>query len=84
MEEQPALIIAAILQMKKLILTIVIAAGTSVFAGAENSAPHLETRHGVKQLVVDGQPFLILGGELHNSSSSSRWPDERHLHSEHA
>jgi hypothetical protein len=80
MEEQPALIIAAILQMKKLILTIVIAAGTSVFAGAENSAPHLETRHGVKQLVVDGQPFLILGGELHNSSSSSReymkpiWP----------
>jgi len=42
--------------------------------------PHLETRHGVRQLVVDGKPFLILGGELHNSSSSSReymkaiWP----------
>jgi hypothetical protein len=42
--------------------------------------PHLETRHGVRQLVVDGKPFLILGGELRNSSSSSReymksiWP----------
>jgi beta-galactosidase GanA len=36
------------------------------------SQPHLETRHGIRQLVVDGRPFLILGGELHNSSSSSR------------
>jgi hypothetical protein len=49
-------------------------------AAAENSTPHLEKRHGVTQLVVDGQPFLVLGGELHNSSSSSReymkrvWP----------
>ena len=42
--------------------------------------PHLETRHGVRQLIVDGKPFLILSGELHNSSASSRaymepiWP----------
>jgi beta-galactosidase GanA len=49
-------------------------------AGSENFAPHLETRHGARQLIVDGKPFLILGGELHNSSSSSReymkkvWP----------
>jgi hypothetical protein len=33
--------------------------------------PHLEKRGGVTQLIVDGKPFLILGGELHNSSSSS-------------
>ena len=33
--------------------------------------PHLENRGGVRQLIVDGKPFLILGGELHNSSSSS-------------
>jgi hypothetical protein len=33
--------------------------------------PHLERRGSAAQLVVDGQPFLILGGELHNSSSSS-------------
>ncbi len=44
------------------------------------SAPHLETRHGVRQLVVDGKPFMILAGELGNSSASSQawmkpiWP----------
>src|SRR5215467_667994 len=36
------------------------------------SLPHLEKRGSVTQLVVDGKPFLILGGELHNSSASSR------------
>ena len=35
------------------------------------SAPHLEKRGVTTQLIVDGKPFLILGGELHNSSSSS-------------
>ncbi len=38
---------------------------------ADNSAPHLEKRGAVTQLIVDGRPFLMLGGELHNSSSSS-------------
>jgi beta-galactosidase GanA len=33
--------------------------------------PHLEQRGTVTQLIVDGQPFLMLGGELRNSSSSS-------------
>ena len=55
------------------------AAGVDATAG-EPLRPHLETRHGARQLIVDGKPFLILGGELHNSSSSSRdymkpiWP----------
>ena len=35
------------------------------------TAPHLETRGAATQLIVDGQPFLMLSGELHNSSSSS-------------
>jgi len=38
---------------------------------AASRAPHLEKRTASTQLIVDGQPFLILGGELHNSSSSS-------------
>lgn len=38
---------------------------------AQNAAPHLEKRGAAKQLIVDGKPFLILGGELHNSSSSN-------------
>jgi Domain of unknown function (DUF5597)/Beta-galactosidase len=33
--------------------------------------PHLEKRAATTQLIVDGKPFLILGGELFNSSSSS-------------
>ena len=36
-----------------------------------NSAPHLEKRGQATQLIVDGAPFLMLSGELHNSSSSS-------------
>lgn len=46
-----------------------------------NAAPHLEKRGSATQLIVDGKPFLILGGELHNSSSSSLdymkpiWPE---------
>jgi beta-galactosidase GanA len=43
--------------------------------------PHLHRQESATQLVVDGKPFLVLGGELHNSSSSNieylrpRWPE---------
>ncbi|MGC4055400.1 MAG: DUF5597 domain-containing protein [Paludibaculum sp.] len=33
--------------------------------------PAIRTNGAVKQLFVDGQPFLMLSGELHNSSASS-------------
>ncbi|MGE5527534.1 MAG: DUF5597 domain-containing protein [Patescibacteria group bacterium] len=33
--------------------------------------PHLRQTHGSTQLIVDGRPFIILGGEVHNSSASS-------------
>jgi len=36
-----------------------------------NSLPHLEKRGAVTQLIVDGQPFLVLGGEVHNSTTSN-------------
>jgi len=36
-------------------------------------APHLEGRDGRYALFVDGHPFLILGGQIHNSSA---WPSE--------
>ena len=42
--------------------------------------PHLERRGEATQLIVDGEPLLILGGELGNSEASSReamrahWP----------
>ena len=32
--------------------------------------PHLEPRDGMTKLIVDGQPFICVAGELHNSTSS--------------
>ena len=40
-------------------------------SGAADGAPRLYRQGTATQLVVDGRPFLILGGELLNSSSSS-------------
>jgi hypothetical protein len=36
-----------------------------------SAAPHLQKSGTATQLIVDGQPFLMLAAELHNSSSSS-------------
>ena len=33
--------------------------------------PHIKTQNGIGQLIVHGQPFLILGGELGNSSAGT-------------
>jgi beta-galactosidase GanA len=44
---------------------------SAVATAAAAEMPRLERRGEVTQLIVDGQPYLVLGGELHNSSSSS-------------
>ena len=51
-----------------------------------SSLPYLFTENGRTALIVDDQPFLILGGELHNSSGSDLryleekvWPGLRNL-----
>jgi beta-galactosidase GanA len=53
--------------------TLLLFAGleTVLLSAEQASVPHLEKRGVATQLIVDGKPFLILGGELHNSSSSS-------------
>lgn len=33
--------------------------------------PHIEERNGQKTLIVKGEPFIMLAGEVHNSNSSS-------------
>jgi len=53
------------------ILLLFGAFSTHPLPAQQNAAPHLEKRGSATQLIVDGQPFLILGGELFNSSSSS-------------
>ena len=52
-------------------LFVSLCAGTGVLSAQQNQAPHLEKRGATTQLIVDGKPFLMLSGELHNSSSSS-------------
>jgi beta-galactosidase GanA len=67
--------------MRSLLLTFFALLFTGPAAAQET--PHLEQRGQATQLIVDGEPFLILGGELGNSSASSReymrpfWPKLR-------
>jgi len=42
-----------------------------VYGQKNNVIPHLETYGTTSRMIVDGKPFLILGGELGNSTSSS-------------
>ena len=41
------------------------------FAQKLSPLPHLQKTDQTVQLIVDGKPFLMLSGELHNSSPSS-------------
>jgi beta-galactosidase GanA len=38
---------------------------------ADRPIPHLQQQGTTSQLIVDGKPYLVLGGELYNSSASS-------------
>lgn len=55
-------------------------------APLDKSIPHLVETNGAKQLVVNGKPFLMLAGELQNSSLTSAefmedvWPRMRDSH----
>ena len=52
---------------------LALAGFTAAFAqsGAVPGIPHLEKRGSATQMIVDGRPFLMLGGELTNSASSN-------------
>src|SRR5580704_17568893 len=53
------------------ILLLCLGLKTVALPAQSTAAPHLEQRGAATQLVVDGKPFLMLSGELHNSSSSN-------------
>ncbi|MCX6261765.1 MAG: mannonate dehydratase, partial [Bacteroidia bacterium] len=38
---------------------------------AQKPLPQIKQNGAVKQMFVDGKPFIMLSGELHNSSASS-------------
>ena len=45
----------------------------SLLTASAAEAPHFVQQDGRHALLVDGKPFLILGGQIHNSSA---WPSE--------
>lgn len=53
-----------------ILATTFLATPIAIYAQDAN-LPHLEKRDGTTQLIVDGKPFFMFGGELFNSSSSS-------------
>jgi beta-galactosidase GanA len=53
------------------ILLGVLAAAPAAAAGPDPSMPHLRRQGTALQLVVDGKPFLVRGGELGNSTASN-------------
>ena len=68
------------------ILTALSLATAALTAEPRGDAPRLVKHGDTRQLVVDGKPFLVLGGELGNSSASSaeymkpHWPRLAAMH----
>lgn len=64
-----------LMRFRTWILSALACSLTALPIGAESKAvsaiPHLERRGNATQLIVDGKPFLVLGGELYNNSATS-------------
>lgn len=54
-----------------ILLLAALAARTQTTAGTSTAIPHLQKQGTAAQMIVDGKPFLMLAGELRNSSSST-------------
>jgi beta-galactosidase GanA len=65
---------------------IALVCGTAGFAQSTSPIPHLKKHGTATQLIVHNQPFLMLGGELGNSSASDLkymtpiWPKLKGMH----
>jgi beta-galactosidase GanA len=60
--------------MKKNLRTFLVIFGiisTSFFANSQSILPYLTKKGTATQLIVDGKPFIILGGELGNSTATT-------------
>ena len=74
------------LSVKAGTLALALTATALAQTGPDPALPHLEKRGVATQLIVDGQPFLVLGGETANTASSSLdymaavWPRLARLH----
>jgi beta-galactosidase GanA len=68
------------LKLKLIILFVVIVVFVTPLCAQQSQIPSLRRQGDATQLIVDGKPFLVLAGELGNSSASSveymrpNWP----------
>lgn len=56
--------------MKKILLLCILILPSFLLSAQFQSIPRLEKQGNTTKLIIKGSPFLILGGELHNSSTS--------------
>lgn len=56
--------------MKNICSIVVFLLACTIVFGQNTTIPHLRKNGNMTQLIVNGKPFLVLGGELHNSSTS--------------
>ena len=59
-------------RLRRALTLLLLVTAACVFSGAAE-APKLVEKDGRWALLVDGQPYLMLGGQVHNSSA---WPSE--------
>jgi len=59
------------LKIKKLILILIVLTATLIAQTNKGNIPHLKKQGNSTQLIVNSKPFLVLGGELGNSSFTS-------------
>ncbi len=57
--------------MKKIILLLLVCITINAQNRISTTLPHLSKKGSTTQLIVDGKPFIVLGGELGNSSFTS-------------
>ena len=55
-------------QLKSLLIALMAISSTLLYA----QLPRLDKTGSTPRLIVDGKPFIVLGGELHNSTGSDR------------
>ncbi len=72
--------------MKHLFYLFLLLCSVAQFTFAQNPIPALRKQGDVTQFIVDGKPFIMLGGELGNSSASTIqnmqpiWPKLKAMH----
>ena len=58
--------------LRRSVVALLVGGVTAIsISGQQTAIPHLRAQGSATQLIVNGRPFLVLGGELGNSSSSS-------------